>query len=143
MPVRRAEATWKGDLKGGEGWVKSETNSVQGKYSAASRFEDGTGTNPEELIAAAHAGCYSMALSAELAGAGSTPTTIDTKAEVKIEKVGDGFAITGITLSTKGIVPGISKDDFLKIAEQAKTGCPVSKALASVPITLSAELVSG
>ena len=143
MPVRRAEATWKGDLKSGEGWVKSETNSVQGKYSAASRFEDGTGTNPEELIAAAHAGCYSMALSAELAGAGSTPTTIDTTAEVKIEKVGDGFAITGITLSTKGIVPGISKDDFLKIAEQAKTGCPVSKALASVPITLNAELVSG
>ncbi len=142
MPVRRAEATWKGDLKSGEGWLKSASDNVQGKYSAASRFEDGTGTNPEELIAAAHAGCYSMALSAELAGAGHPPTSVDTRAAVTIEKQGAGFAITGITLSTKGIVPGIGKDDFLKIAEQAKTACPVSKALASVPITLEAELVS-
>ncbi|TVQ28393.1 MAG: OsmC family peroxiredoxin [Spirochaetaceae bacterium] len=142
MPVRKAEATWKGDLKGGEGWLKSASGNVQGKYSAASRFEDGTGTNPEELIAAAHAGCYSMALSAELSGAGHVPTSVDTTAKVTIEKQGGGFAITGIALSTKAIVPGISPGDFKSIAEAAKTGCPVSKALASVPITLTAELVS-
>lgn len=141
MPVRSAEATWKGDLKSGHGWIKSETDALNGTYSAASRFEDGSGTNPEELIGAAHAGCYSMALSLLLSGEGHKPEAIDTRAEVTIEKQGDGYAITGIALSTKCDVPGITAEEFDKFANQAKEGCPVSKAL-SVPISLTAELVS-
>jgi osmotically inducible protein OsmC len=141
MPVRSAEATWKGDFKSGQGWIKSETEALSGTFSAGSRFEDGSGTNPEELVGAALAGCYSMALSLELGGAGHKPEAIDTRAEVTIEKQGDGYAITGISLSTKCDVPGISADDFRKIANAVKEACPVSKAL-SVPISLDAELVS-
>ncbi|MFW5684066.1 MAG: OsmC family protein [Spirochaetota bacterium] len=142
MPVRHAEATWKGDLKSGEGWLKSETGAIEGKFSAASRFEDGSGTNPEELIGAAHAGCYSMAFSLMLSEAGFTAKAIDTKAAVTIEKSGDGFAITGIALKTQADVPGIDSDRFASIAEEAKAGCPVSKALSSVPISLEADLVA-
>ena len=143
MPVRRAEATWNGDLKSGHGSLKSRSGNVSGSYSAASRFEDGSGTNPEELIAAAHAGCYSMALSAMLAAKGFTPQSVQTEAAVTIEKKGEGFAITGIRLTTKGRIPGIEREVFAEIAEQAKTGCPVSQALAAVAISLEAELVSG
>lgn len=141
MPVRSAEATWKGDFKSGQGWIKSETDALNGTYSAASRFEDGSGTNPEELIGAALTACYSMALSLSLSGEGHKPEAIDTRAEVTIEKQGDGYAITGISLSTKCDVPGIAAGEFEKIANQVKDECPVSKAL-SVPISLSAELIA-
>jgi osmotically inducible protein OsmC len=141
MPLRHAEATWKGDLKSGQGWLKSETGSVEGTYSASSRFEDGKGTNPEELLGAAHAGCFSMALSLMLSEQGYKPEAVDTNAAVRLEKQDSGYAITAITLSTKCDVPGIDRETFLSIAEKAKSGCPVSRALA-VPISLEAELVS-
>lgn len=142
MPTRRAEATWKGDLKGGEGWLKAETGAVEGTFSAASRFESGSGTNPEELLGAAHAGCFSMALSLMLGEEGYTPKGIDTKAAVTIEKEGDGFAITKIALETQADVPGIDDATFANITQKAKEGCPVSVALRAVPIELKAELVS-
>jgi osmotically inducible protein OsmC len=142
MPTRRAEATWKGDLKSGQGWFKGETGAVEGTFTAGSRFENESGSNPEELLGAAHAGCFSQAFSLELTKAGFTPEAIDTTAHVTIEKQGDGFAITGISLTTKADVPGISNEQFQKIAEGAKTGCPVSQALKAVPISLEATLVS-
>lgn len=141
MPVRKAEASWKGGLKKGEGWLKSQTGAVEGTYSASSRFESGSGTNPEELIAAAHAGCFSMALSGMLGEAGHEPEAIDTVASVTIEKKGDGFAITGIHLKTQVKVQGMNREEVLKQAENAKKGCPVSQALKSVPITLETEVV--
>lgn len=142
MPIRTAEATWKGDLATGKGWIKGETGAVEGTFSAGSRFEDGKGTNPEELLGAAHAGCFSMALSHELAEAGHTPNSVDTTAKVTIEKQGGGFAITGIVLVTKCDVPGIDSEKFHSIANGAKENCPVSQALRAVPISLEAELVS-
>jgi osmotically inducible protein OsmC len=141
MPVRHAEATWNGEFKTGSGWLKSETGAVSGTFSAGSRFEEDKGTNPEELIGAAHAGCFSMAFSLMLGEEGYTPKSIDTKAAVTIEKKGEGFAITSIALSTKCEIPEIDKATFEKIAEKAKGGCPVSQALQAVPITLEAELV--
>ena len=142
MPIRRAEATWKSDLAGAHGWIKTETGALEATYSAASRFEEGTGTNPEELLGAAHAGCFSMALSNELSEAGHKPNAVDTTAKVTIEKQGEGFAITSIALSTKCDVPGIDHETFHSIANGAKENCPVSKALSAVPISLEAELVS-
>jgi osmotically inducible protein OsmC len=119
------------------------SGAFEGAYSAKSRFEEGEGTNPEELIAAAHAGCFSMALSLVLGGAGHEPESIETEAEVSIQKAGDGFEINRIVLTTAGRVPGIDEDEFRRHAEAAKQGCPVSKALASVPeITLEARLES-
>lgn len=141
MPVRSAEATWKGNLASGQGWIKTETAAVEGTYSAKSRFEEGAGTNPEELLGAAHAGCFSMALSHALSEAGHTPNAVDTTASVTIEKQGDGFAITAIALVTTCDVPGIDRQTFQSIAEDAKQNCPVSQALRSVPISLDAELV--
>jgi osmotically inducible protein OsmC len=117
------------------------SGAYEGSYSFPSRFEDGTGTNPEELIAAAHAGCFSMALSNVLGQAGYTPTSIDTRASVHLGKVEGGFGITRIDLVTTGDVPGIDEAEFVKHAETAKANCPVSKALAAVEeITLSATL---
>jgi osmotically inducible protein OsmC len=113
---------------------------MEGQYSFSSRFEEGTGTNPEELIAAAHAGCYSMALSNMLAKAGHTPTSVRTTAKVYLEKVEGGMGITRIELTTRGNVPGLDKAGFLKHAEAAKTGCPVSRALSAVPVTVDAAL---
>ncbi|MCC6608743.1 MAG: OsmC family protein [Burkholderiales bacterium] len=139
MPVRKAEAEWKGNLTAGNGHMKMGT-SYDGPFSFKSRMEDGTGTSPEELIAAAHAGCFSMALSAELGKAGFTPTRIHTKASVHFGKAGDGFAISGIDLATEAEVPGIERAKFLEIAEGAKKGCPVSKALAGTAIRLQATL---
>ena len=141
MPVRKADARWEGNLREGKGTVKLGSGAYEGQYSFTSRFEEGKGTNPEELIAAAHAGCYSMALSAGLEKAGLKPTEVKTTAEVKIEKIDGGFGITGIHLITKVKVPGIDEGAFKKHTEDAKTGCPVSKALGSVPITLDATLV--
>ncbi|MFP4431882.1 MAG: OsmC family protein [Spirochaetaceae bacterium] len=142
MPVRKGEASWKGSLNKGEGWIKTESGALeQAKYSFPSRFESGSGTNPEELIAAAHAGCFSMALALMLSEAGHEPEAIDTVAGVTIEKQGGGFAITGIHLKTQIKVEGMDRDEVLEHAEKAKDGCPVSQALKSVPMTLETEVV--
>jgi osmotically inducible protein OsmC len=141
MPVRTSDATWNGDLKGGKGSVKLGSGAYEGQYSFSSRFESGTGTNPEELIAAAHAGCYSMALSAGLGKAGFTPTKVHTTAKVSLDKVGEGFKITKITLVTDAAVPGIEDAKFQEIAIATKAGCPVSQALSATPIELEAKLV--
>jgi osmotically inducible protein OsmC len=140
MPVRNAEAEWKGSLIEGQGHMKMGT-AYDGPYTFKSRMEDGPGTNPEELIAAAHAGCFSMALSAGLGKAGFNPKRIHTKASVHFEKVGDGFAITHIDLTTEAEVPGIDHAKFQEMANGAKKDCPVSKALAGTTINLKATLV--
>jgi osmotically inducible protein OsmC len=140
MAVRSAKAEWKGSLKGGKGTLETETGAANGAYTFASRFEEGEGTNPEELIAAAHAGCYSMALSGQLGGAGHEPESIRTTAKVHVGPVDGGMAITRIDLVTRATVPGLDEATFLQKAEAAKTGCPVSKALKAVEITLDAKL---
>lgn len=142
MPKRKANAEWQGDLLEGKGKLSFGNGAYEGNYSFKSRFEEGTGTNPEELIAAAHAGCYSMALSAGLAKAGYKPESVKTEATVRLEKGESGFAITGIHLQTEARVPGLDEKAFMEQAEGAKAGCPVSKALAAVNITLDAKLVS-
>lgn len=142
MAVRNANATWKGSLKEGSGSMALGSGAFEGSYSFASRFEEGQGTNPEELIGAAHAGCYSMALSHALAEAGYTPKRVQTSAKVHIDPEGDGFAIGMIELHTEAEVPGIDDSDFQAYAADAKENCPVSKALAGVPIELNASLVS-
>ena len=141
MPTRTSSARWQGDLKGGSGSLALGSGAFEGQYSFTSRFEEGTGTNPEELIAAAHAACYSMALSNMLATAGFPPEAVVTNATVNFGKVEGGFAITRIDLVTTGTVPNIDEAEFLKHAEAAKSGCPISKALAAVEITLDATLV--
>ncbi len=140
MPVRSAEAEWKGNLLEGSGHMKMGT-SYDGPFTFKSRMESGPGTNPEELIAAAHSGCFSMAFSATLAKNGFSPKRVHTKAGVRFEKVGDGFAITSIDLTTEAEVPGIDAAKFQELAEAAKNGCPVSKALAGTKINLPAKLV--
>jgi osmotically inducible protein OsmC len=142
MPVRHAGATWEGDLKGGKGIIRTATGAFETQYSHSSRFEDGSGTNPEELIAAAHAGCYSMALADGLSKAGHEPIEVRTDARVHIDEQNGGFAITRIQLITEAEVTGIDPSEFREIAEATKTDCPVSKALAAVPIELSSTLVS-
>ena len=141
MAVRTAEAEWKGNLRDGQGTVKLGSGAFEGSYSFPSRFESGKGTNPEELIGAAHAGCFSMALSAGLGAAGFSPKRIHTKARVHLEKVGEGFAITRIELESEAEIPGIDAVTFQTQAEAAKAGCPVSKALAGPKITLVARLL--
>jgi lipoyl-dependent peroxiredoxin len=136
MPTRTSTAQWQGTLKEGSGSMRLGSGAYEGNYSFVSRFEDGAGTNPEELIAAAHAGCFSMALSNILGQAGHTPTSIKTSAAVHL---GSG-AISKIELDTVGDVPGLSNDEFVGFAETAKANCPVSKALAAVEITLTAAL---
>jgi lipoyl-dependent peroxiredoxin len=140
MAVRKAEAAWNGNLKEGKGNVKF--GSFSGPYSFASRFEDGQGTNPEELIAAAHAACFSMAFSHALSEAGHTPQQVQTTAKVHLVKGEGGFSIPHIDLQTEGRVPGIDNKKFQEVAEQAKTNCPVSKVLAGAKITLEATLAS-
>jgi lipoyl-dependent peroxiredoxin len=141
MPVRNAEAEWKGDLREGQGTVKLGSGAFQGPYSFRSRMEEGPGTNPEELIGAAHAGCFSMALSAGLTAAGHPPTRVHTTAAVHFDRVESGFQISKIELRTEAQVPGISPAAFQEQAETAKKNCPVSKALAGTQITLEARLV--
>ena len=142
MAKRQASARWDGSLTDGNGTMRMATGAFEGPYSFQSRFEEGDGTNPEELIAAAHAGCFSMALSAELGRAGNEPESVETDATVHLEEVEGGFAITRIELSTRARVPGISDDEFQEIANAAKQGCPVSQALAGVDsIELDARLV--
>jgi osmotically inducible protein OsmC len=141
MPVRNAEAEWKGGLVQGGGHMKLGTGAYDGPFSFKSRMESGAGTNPEELIGAAHAGCFSMAFSATLEKSGFPPKRVRTRAAVSFEKVGEGFAITKIDLDTEAEVPGIDNSKFQELAEAAKKGCPVSKALAATPIGLKAKLV--
>jgi osmotically inducible protein OsmC len=141
MAIRTSSARWQGTLKDGSGTLALGSGAFAGSYSFASRFEEGDGTNPEELIAAAHAACYSMALSNMLSQAGFPPDSVVTNATVHFGKTDGGFAITSIDLVTTGTVPNIDEAEFLKHAEAAKAGCPVSKALAAVEITLDATLV--
>lgn len=140
---RHATAVWQGDLKGGQGRISTGSGVLEDtQYSFATRFEQGKGTNPEELIAAAHAGCFSMALSLLLGESGVVPERIDTTATVTIEPGGDGFAITAVHLDVSARVPGIDRETFEKAAWEAKTGCPVSKVL-NAEITLNATLETG
>ena len=142
MPTRTAHAEWNGALDSGQGTMSFGSGAFDGPYSFASRMQDGPGTNPEELIGAAHAGCFSMAFSGVLGAAGHTPESIATDAKVAFEQQGEGWAITGIALTTRGKVPGISPEDFQQAAETAKETCPVSVALGAVDITLDATLES-
>lgn len=140
MAVRGARATWKGGLKDGAGNFAGESGMLSGSYNFGSRFGTGPGTNPEEMVGAAHAACFSMALSGGLERAGTPATDVTTTAKVTIEKVGDAFRITGIALTSRVKVAGIDAAAFAAIANATKTGCPISAALASVPITLDAQL---
>jgi lipoyl-dependent peroxiredoxin len=138
--VRTAEAEWKGNLLDGQGKVKLGSGAFEGPYSFRSRMEEGAGTNPEELIGAAHAGCFSMALAAILTEAGHPPTRIHTTARVNFARGEGGYQITRIDLQTVGQVPGITAAGFEEHARTAKQNCPVSKALAGTEITLEAKL---
>lgn len=142
MPTRNASAVWEGGLQGGNGRFDGESGAIGGSYSFGSRFGEAGGTNPEELLAAAEAACFSMALAAGLEKAGHAPTRVETRAACTVEKVGDGFGITTMKLRTRAVVPGIDDAQFQEIANGTKSGCPVSKALAGVNITLEASLES-
>ena len=142
MPVRTADAEWTGTLREGSGHMRFGEGAFDGAYSFSSRFEEGTGTNPEELIAAAHAGCFSMKLSGDLGSAGFTPERVATTARVHLDKGDAGFSITRIQLTTEASVPGIDEGRFQEIAEGSKKNCPVSLALGAVSeIDLTAKLV--
>jgi lipoyl-dependent peroxiredoxin len=141
MPTRKAEAEWKGNLVEGSGRLKVGSGAFDGPYSFKSRFEEGqSATNPEELLGAAHAGCFTMALTALLSRARITPSRIHTDAKVTLEKVGENFSITKIELETRADIPGIDNATFQKYALDAKQNCPVSKALAATEIHLNATL---
>jgi lipoyl-dependent peroxiredoxin len=140
MATRKASARWDGSFKEGSGTMRVGSAAFEGPYTAESRFEEGEGTNPEELIGAAHAGCFSMALSLALDQAGHHPESIATDASVHIDPADDGFSITRVELATRARVPGIDEDEFQRLAEAAKQGCPVSKALGAVDIALDARL---
>jgi lipoyl-dependent peroxiredoxin len=140
MPARTATARWQGGLRDGNGTMRLGSGAFEGQYSFSSRFEEGTGTNPEELLGAAHAGCFTMALSAGLERAGFPPTSVDTTATVHLVPADVGFRIGRIDLTTTATVPGIDPAAFQEQAETAKANCPVSKALAAVDIQLAASL---
>lgn len=141
MPARTSKAVWNGDLRNGSGEMVVGNNAYTGEFSFKSRFEEGAGTNPEELIAAAHAGCYSMQLSAMLAAADKNPTSVSTSAHVTLQIVDEKPTITKIALETVGVVPGLSSDEFTRFAEDAKAACLVTRALAGVEtVTLTAKL---
>lgn len=142
MAIRKAEAVWQGSLQDGTGKMRFGGGAFEGNFSFRSRFEEGPGTNPEELIGAAEAGCFSMALSADLGRAGFKPRRVQTKAQVYLDKVEGKFTITRIHLDTEAEVPEIDEETFLKTAEGTRTGCPVARALKGVEITLNAKLVS-
>ena len=141
---RSGSATWKGDLQGGEGNLTVGDGVFEGAYTFKSRFEEGEGTNPEELIAAAHAACFAMAFSNILAESGHTPNQVEASARVVLKEVDGAPTIAQIDLKADGNVPGISDEDYQRLADQAKKDCPVSRALASVPeVNLEATLSSG
>jgi len=138
---RTASAHWQGSLKEGKGTISTASGVLKNtQFSFSTRFENGVGTNPEELIAAAHAGCFSMALSAQLTGANLPPESIETKAELSLEKLEAGWTVTKIHLTTQAKVPGASAEAFAKAAQEAKAGCPISRLL-KAEITLDAKLV--
>lgn len=140
--IKTASAVWKGSLKDGQGEISTETGVLKSApYGFKARFENGPGTNPEELIGAAHAGCFSMALSMILGEAGLTADRIDTTAQVTLDKLSDGFAITKVHLVLKASIPGATEEQFLELANKAKAGCPVSKVLTGAEISLDASLV--
>ena len=142
MPTRKATAVWEGGLKGGKGSFKGESGAIGGQYNSSSRFESGSGSNPEELLAAAEAACFSMALSGALEKNGTPPTRVDTSAACTVEAVPGGFGITKMKLNVQATVPKIDKVKFEQIANETKEGCPVSKALkGNVDITVEARLV--
>ena len=141
MPTRRATAVWDGSIQQGKGTVALESGAFTGQYSFSSRFESGTGTNPEELLGAAHAGCFSMAFSGNLGRAGYDAERIETRAEVHLEKSGEGFAIPRIHLVCEARVPGLGEAEFQEVARRSKETCPVSMVLAGAEITLDAKLV--
>src|ERR1051325_4325948 len=143
MSTRTGRAIWEGSLKDGKGTMKLGSGAFEGAYSFASRFENSPGTNPEELIGAAEAGCFSMALSLGLSKAGYSPKRISTTAKVHIEQINGGFKITSIDLTTEAQVPGIDEQTFIAQAEATKKTCPVSQALAGTEINLQAKLVQG
>jgi osmotically inducible protein OsmC len=140
MPARTASAHWEGGLREGKGSLSLGSGAFEGQYSYSSRFEEGTGTNPEELIGAAHAGCFTMALSVGLEQAGHPPTSVDTTATVHLGRDDTGFSISRIDLDCTAVVPGLDDAGFQAQAATAKAGCPVSKALAGVDIQLAARL---
>jgi osmotically inducible protein OsmC len=140
MPTREAQAEWLGNFARGSGTMSFGSGAFEGAYSAASRFEDGEGTNPEELLAAAHAGCYSMALALGLSEAGHEPESVRTTARVSIEKDDGGFSIKRSELSSEVKVEGLDEEEFQKYADEAKQGCPVSRALGAIEISLEAKL---
>ena len=143
MPNRKASAVWEGGLKGGKGTFKGESGAIGGQYNFSSRFEEGTGSNPEELLAAAHAACFSMALSGQLEGNGTPPTRVETSAVCTVEKVGAGFKITTMKLTTRATVPNVDAAKFQELANAAKEGCPVSQALkGNLNVVLDAQLTS-
>jgi osmotically inducible protein OsmC len=143
MAIRKARSTWEGNLKQGQGTILFAADGIEVPFNFAGRFEDGGGSNPEELIGGAHAGCFSMALAHELGEAGHPPVRIETTAQVHLEKSGDGFAIPKIELETEADVPGVDDETFQRIAQGAKQNCPVSKVLSAADITLNAKLLSG
>ena len=139
--IRKAQAHWRGPGKTGEGHLTTRSGVLaKAPYGAKARFEDGPGTNPEELLAAAHAGCFTMALAFKLEAEGFTPTALDTEASVSLDKDGDGFKVSRSQLSLQAKIPGIDSETFERIAEDAKKNCPVSK-LFNAEISLSAELM--
>jgi len=139
---RSASAVWHGGLKDGKGRLSTQSGTLkEAQYSFSTRFENGVGTNPEELIAAAHAGCFTMALSAQLTDAKMVPDTLETSAVVTMEKTDDGPTVTKIHLTTRAKVPGAEKERFDELAKKAKEGCPISRLLKAAEITLDAQLV--
>ncbi|MDQ6884998.1 MAG: OsmC family peroxiredoxin [Candidatus Dormibacteraeota bacterium] len=143
MPTRTAQAHWTGALQNGSGTMRFGSGAFEGKYSFNSRMENGTGTNPEELIGAASAGCFSMAFAAALGAAGHQPQEISTDATVHFEKTDKGWTITKVELNTEAVVPGIEEAALKQIAGAAEKGCPVSKALTGTEVVLNAKLKSG
>jgi osmotically inducible protein OsmC len=142
MPTRTASAKWEGGLKGGRGTYSGE-NGLSGRYDFSSRFENGPGSNPEELLAAAHASCYSMALSGGLEKNGTPPTSVATTAKCTVERVGEGFTITRMQLDVAAVVPNLDDATFQRLATTAKEGCPVSRALkGNLDVQLNAKLQS-
>jgi lipoyl-dependent peroxiredoxin len=141
MPIRSSSARWQGTLTEGSGTIRTGKGGFEGNYSFKSRFEEGEGTNPEELIAAAHAGCFSMAFSKALSDAGFPPTSVETTANVHLDKTDAGMTVTRIDLDTVGVVPGVDPAEFAKLAEGAKANCPISRLLSpGADITLNATL---
>lgn len=142
MLVRKSKAVWQGTLKDGKGRMAPGSGAPEFAFSFASRFENGAGSNPEELLGAAHAGCFSMALSGALTQAGFPPREIATEARVTVDRTADGFAITRSDLVTEADVPGIDPELFARLADEAKKGCPVSRALRAIEISLQATLTA-